>query len=161
MKKLVLVRHAHAAHGSNDHERPLTSRGTAEAKFIGGVLREQQIVPSLIISSTSIRTMTTASIIAKELSFPVSLIVPEKKLYNTGEEDYFDVVLAIDDQHDCCYLFGHNFTISSFLWQLTGDHRTEMVPCTAVVLTLDVENWTDIRPKSALLGGYFQPEGHH
>jgi len=160
MKRLVLIRHAHAAPGSNDHERPLTSRGIAEAKFIGGILCEQQFFPSLMICSTSLRTMTTASIIAQELSFPVSSILPEKKLYNTGEDDYFNVVQAIDDQHDCCYLFGHNFTISNFLWQLTGSHHSEMVPCTAAVLAFDVEHWSAVRPKSALLDGYFQPEAH-
>lgn len=158
MKQLVLIRHAHAGHGSNDHERSLTSRGIAEAKLIGGVLRQQQLVPSLMISSTSLRTMTTATIIAQELSFPISHILPEKNLYNTGEDDYFNVVQAIDDLHDCCFLFGHNFTISYFLWQLTGHHRSEMVPCTAAVLAVDIKSWTDIRLKSAHLGGYFQPE---
>lgn len=60
-KRLVLMRHAkaEAGFGKPDHDRELTSRGRRDAAAAGRWLREQGLVPDLVVCSTSVRTRQT------------------------------------------------------------------------------------------------------
>lgn len=60
-KTLILMRHAKAEEGAGkpDHDRGLTGRGRKDAVATGEWLKEQGLVPDLVICSTSVRTRQT------------------------------------------------------------------------------------------------------
>lgn len=58
-KTLILLRHAKAEAGQDDHARPLAERGVEEAKRMGAHMAEHGIVPLKILCSTSTRTRQT------------------------------------------------------------------------------------------------------
>ena len=61
MKKLIIVRHAHAVHdGSADFNRTLTREGQEEAVAAGKMLKKNELIPDMIISSPAARTVQTA-----------------------------------------------------------------------------------------------------
>ena len=73
MKRLTLVRHAHAkvqAPPVTDFERPLSRRGKSEAKATAGQLLQQELIPDLLVASPSKRTLQTAQILAQRLQLP-------------------------------------------------------------------------------------------
>jgi len=76
MKQLVLVRHAKAVQYDyeNDFSRELTPRGLEDAVKVSLHLREQGIVPRLIISSPAVRALQTAEIFAGTFSYPLKKI---------------------------------------------------------------------------------------
>ena len=62
MKTLLILRHAKSSWKQpelTDHDRPLNKRGCRDAPRIGRLLREQQLVPDRIISSTAERARQT------------------------------------------------------------------------------------------------------
>ncbi len=58
---LLAVRHAKSSwdHDVDDHDRPLSGRGRRDADALGRLLVEQQLVPDLVLCSTSARTQET------------------------------------------------------------------------------------------------------
>jgi phosphohistidine phosphatase len=157
MKQLVLIRHAHALSGSDDHARPLSARGEEEARSVARQLLSGKIIPDGIICSSSERTTHTAKIIADQLGVAENEIQREKKLYNTGLDEYEETLLLLDDKHQCCFLVGHNNTISGFVYHLTGIPVPEMQPCTAVVVTFIDESWATVRQKTGRIAARFTP----
>ena len=68
MKTLLMLRHAKSSwkDGSlSDHDRPLNERGKRDAPRMGQILKEQALVPELIISSTAKRARKTAAKMAE------------------------------------------------------------------------------------------------
>jgi phosphohistidine phosphatase len=159
-KTLFLIRHAQALNaspGTTDIDRALTARGERDAAEAGRRIFRRGIRPDGITTSHALRTTTTARIIAAELGFPERSILQEPMLYNTSEEDYFEVIRSFDEVNDVQLLVGHNFTISHVLYQLVGLRTQEMAPCSVAVLSLPVESWSDIRTGSARLLEFFVP----
>jgi phosphohistidine phosphatase len=60
-KTLILMRHSKAEEGLGkpDHDRELAARGRRDATAAGAWLREQGLVPDLVICSTAVRTRQT------------------------------------------------------------------------------------------------------
>jgi len=60
-RRLVLLRHAKAEHGMDvsDHDRPLTLLGRRQSSRVGAGLAEADLVPDVVLCSTSLRTRQT------------------------------------------------------------------------------------------------------
>ena len=60
-KTLILMRHSKAEEGFTkpDHDRELAARGRRDATAAGGWLRQEGLVPDLVICSTAVRTRQT------------------------------------------------------------------------------------------------------
>ena len=69
LKTLLLLRHAKSSweklNNITDHDRSLNKRGKKDAPKMGKVIKELDIVPDLIISSSAKRAMDTAKLIAE------------------------------------------------------------------------------------------------
>jgi exopolyphosphatase/guanosine-5'-triphosphate,3'-diphosphate pyrophosphatase len=65
---LYLVRHATAADGGPDRERPLTRKGVAEATTLGRALALLGCRPGLVASSPLVRALSTARLLRDKLS---------------------------------------------------------------------------------------------
>jgi phosphohistidine phosphatase len=65
---LFILRHAEAVpEASSDAERPLTERGTKQAKAVGRFCRDHEILPELVLSSPLVRAHETARVVAVAL----------------------------------------------------------------------------------------------
>ncbi len=63
--RLHILRHADAAHGPawpEDHDRPLSARGRAEAERAGALLGRLESPPELALVSSAVRTRETADL---------------------------------------------------------------------------------------------------
>lgn len=140
-----------------DIDRALTTRGERDAVEAGRRLLKKRLHPDGITTSHAVRTTMTARIIAEEIGFPDRSILQEPRLYNTTEEEYFDILRSIEDVDDVHMLVGHNFTISHVLHQLVGYRTQEMAPCSVAILELDIVNWSEVRTGSGRLVEFFVP----
>jgi phosphohistidine phosphatase len=58
MKTLLILRHAKSSWKDlelQDHDRPLNKRGKQDALRMGKLLRREDLIPDLIVSSTAVR----------------------------------------------------------------------------------------------------------
>ena len=94
MKTLLLLRHAKSSWDQpemKDHDRPLNKRGKKEAPKVGKYLKDNNLVPDLILSSTARRAHDTAQAVAEESGFdkPIEL---NQDLYMSDPACYLDIL---------------------------------------------------------------------
>ena len=109
---LWLLRHAEAADGFPDDERPLTDRGVTQAQDAGRALERLGITLDACLSSPKLRAMQTAQLACAPLGVEVTV---EPRL--SGQPfDVEDLAPGLGD----VLLVGHDPSFSLTLHDLTG-----------------------------------------
>ena len=168
MKTLLILRHAKSSwKDANlaDHDRPLNKRGKRDAPRMGSLLREQDLIPDVILSSSAERAYKTAEAAADESGFEGEVIL-SRDLYSFGPEPYLAYLANLPDEYERVMVVGHNPAMEELLEELTGEYQR--FPTAALALVqLPIENWSEIgeseggrlanlwRPKE--LGGQVNP----
>lgn len=145
MKSLLILRHAKSSwkHPElTDHDRPLNKRGKKEAPWIGKLIKNENLIPDLIISSTAIRAYTTAKAVAKACGYKDDIVL-YKSLYAAGPQAYFEALHGISDDYDKVLMVGHNPGIEELLEIITGEIHV-MPTCSLAYLKLHISRWSDI-----------------
>jgi phosphohistidine phosphatase len=143
-KELLLVRHAKSSWDDpylDDHDRPLNDRGLRNAPEMGKRLQKWSIRPDVWISSTALRAMTTAEILAEQVGFPPDQIQRSKDLYHASAADLQEFIAELDDQIDSAMLFGHNPGMTSLVANLYGLTIDNIPTCGVVHLQFIEADW--------------------
>lgn len=145
MKTLLLMRHAKSSwkdESLDDHDRPLNKRGKREAPRMGEFLRQQDLIPDYIISSSARRAWKTAELVAYAAGFRGETRITSE-LYMAGPARILEVAANTPEAFQVALLIGHNPGLEELLAQLTGDYRA--VPTAAIAcLRLDINSWKEI-----------------
>lgn len=160
MKQLIIVRHAKSSWEAgilNDYDRVLNERGHDEAKTMAALLHQQKIIPDLLVSSTATRAFTTATYFANAFNMAIADIEKHSNLYNAPEDNYVDVVLALNDNYNSIALFGHNPSITYFVNNLTKKQIVEMPTCGVFVVEVDCKCWKDFKKAKKTFQHFLYP----
>lgn len=151
MKKLIIVRHAHAAHdGSADFKRSLTKEGQEEAATAGKILKKNGFIPDIMISSPAARAMQTAKKIAYKLDFPEDRIVYDREIYSADEYDMLRIIQHIDDSCKIALIVGHNPTLLHLAINLLRKPIDSLPPGGIIVIDFpEKKSWMELRNGSA------------
>jgi phosphohistidine phosphatase len=146
MKTLLVLRHAKSSwkdQGLEDHDRPLNKRGRKAAPQMGKLIRDEALVPDLIISSTAVRAKTTAEAVA-ESSKCRGRILLDDRLYLAGPSAMVSLLNEIEDESlNRVMIVGHNPGQESLIRELTG--RDERFPTAALArIDLPIETWKEL-----------------
>jgi phosphohistidine phosphatase len=153
MKTLLILRHAKSSWkfpDLTDHDRPLNRRGKRDAPRMGRTLRERELVPDLVISSTATRAMDTASAVAKQSGYKGKRIKFES-LYAAEPTAYLAVLRELADNYQRVLIVGHNPGIEELIEMLTGE--IHIIPtCTLAQIEFDIEKWSAVLRRQTDLG---------
>jgi phosphohistidine phosphatase len=142
MKTLLLMRHAKAADakgGQPDTDRPLSAPGQRDAVRLGSWLRQQGLVPDLVISSSARRAAETAAAVI-ESSGCGGEWQATPSLYEAEAKAYFEVLRRVPAACATVLVVAHNPGIEGMVEALTG--RTETMAMGAVAaVTLPIDRW--------------------
>ncbi len=145
MKNLLLMRHAKSSWKFAelaDHDRPLSKRGKRDAPRMGEFLREQGLIPDLIISSTAKRARKTAQAVAEQMESGVALQLVRELYFGTAQS-WLQLLQSCDPSVESVLLVGHNPGMEQFLESLTCDY--ESLPTAAVAwVELPIESWGEL-----------------
>jgi phosphohistidine phosphatase len=159
MKTLMLLRHAKSSRDDpdlDDHLRPLNKRGKEAAKRMGRLIRDEKIVPDLILSSTALRARKTAERAATESRYGGAIELAAD-LYLADAAAIYSVVRQIDRRRDRVLVVGHNPGISEFLSRLV-QAEGEMPTAALAVVELPISAWNKLTSKTrGKLAAYFKP----
>lgn len=98
MKRIYFIRHAEAQSGNgSDFERALSQVGELCANKLGEKLRSLGLAPDLIITSSAMRALHTAQIIANALG-ATKRVVPLQELYDVSLWDLAKFVRSLDEK---------------------------------------------------------------
>ena len=146
MKTLLILRHAKSSWGDaslDDRERPLNARGRRDAPHIGDLLRDERLVPDVIITSDAVRAHTTALAVAEAASYTGEIVI-DPLLYHAGAEDILSVLTtAADANAGTVMIVGHNPGLEEFIEQLTGE-RHELPTAALVQLAVPINAWGEL-----------------
>jgi phosphohistidine phosphatase len=148
MRSVLLLRHAKSSwkHPDlSDHDRPLNKRGKRDAKCMGRLLKKENLVPDIIISSTAIRARATAEAVAKASSYDGEIVL-NKSLYAAGSEAYLGVIHALSNEYVRVLIVGHNPGLEEFVELLTGEIHL-MPTCSLAHVKFRVDKWSEIDNK--------------
>lgn len=176
MRHLILMRHGEAgfaAPSQPDFERPLTARGTGDARHQGQLLKERHLVPDIVFCSPALRTSTTWESIKTGLgdclSIDFELHKPEK-LYQASKQTILDLVAETDDRCDIVLVLAHNPGIqeaAQILCQPAPGHdhselsrsiQSTFSPATMAVFSHGGRSWYDMTPSLFTLEHVLAPQ---
>ncbi|MFC5271172.1 SixA phosphatase family protein [Adhaeribacter terreus] len=155
MKTLYLMRHAKSSWDFpelNDHDRPLNKRGRQDGPLMGQQLLSRDTSPDLILSSTAVRAITTATLVAKELDYDREKIQAQESIYKAGRNELIKIIQHVPDEINSLLIIGHNPILSEVANKLSPEALPDMPTAGVVALEFNCNSWLDISgDKSKLL----------
>jgi phosphohistidine phosphatase len=109
---------------------------------MGRLLRQENLLPDLILSSTAVRARTTAEMVADASRYRGALeLMPE--LYAAEPEVYINLLSSLDDDSNSVMVVGHNPSLEQLLHTLTGTE--ESLPTAALAkVELEIAAWSEL-----------------
>ena len=152
MKTLILLRHAKSSWKDEslpDFERPLNRRGKEASDLVGRYLKEQMIVPDLILSSPSVRARETVERVAKKAGWTTEIRF-DPRIYEGSGLGLLEVISQIENDRKTALLVGHNPGLEELLMLLTGDNKR--LPTAALAkVEIKAAKWAAAADKRARL----------
>ena len=107
---------------------------------MGRLLAEESLVPEKILSSSALRALSTAQIVAEKAGYSKEIDVREE-LYHAAPETYLNILQELDEER--VLVVGHNPGLEELLERLTGNY--ERLPTASVALVeFSIEQWRDL-----------------
>jgi len=160
MKTLLVLRHAKSSWKDgtlSDFQRPLNNRGKNDAPRMGSVLKKQELVPDLIISSSAKRAAKTAEAAALSCGYEDEIIFTDT-LYASWPEAYVEVLNDLKIDCSRVMVVGHNPGIAELVEELTGEW-VRMPTAALAQIELPIDQWADLElDESGVLENYWIPK---
>lgn len=160
-RRLTLLRHAKSDWNSptrNDYDRPLNARGKRDAPRIGQQLRKRGLHPQLILSSSALRAISTARIVAAELGYDAESVQTDDDLYLATPKKILQILREKGAPYADVLLVGHNPGLTD-LANLISDARIDNIPtCGAISVELDGRDWSSLSDHAAQLAWFDCPK---
>lgn len=168
MLTLSLLRHAKSSWKNPtlpDAERPLASRGVADAPVMGRAMTERGIDPELVLCSSARRTRDTLALVLPELKVEPK-VVYEDALYHASPEEMLERLRALQPDASRVMIVGHNPELQTFALDLIGsgpkhmrDRLREKYPTAALaVINFTAGLWSSVDVNSGSLNLFLTPK---
>lgn len=110
---------------------------------MGRRLASRGVAPDVILSSTAVRALTTARLLAEALGYPVDRVVADERLYATTAASLLDVIGGLDASVQTAMVVGHNPEMESLVHRFT-DEIGHLPTCAVVELRFDADAWDEL-----------------
>ncbi|MBT4161125.1 MAG: histidine phosphatase family protein [Gammaproteobacteria bacterium] len=164
MHQLLLLRHAKSSHKDKsliDFDRPLSKRGRKDSVRIGDWLKDQGLMPELIISSPAKRAQQTVKRIQNSLGIDPGAIQWEDCVYDASVRTLLKTLSEVPEETGIVMLVGHHEGLESMILRMSRwsdiPADPKLIP-TAAVAHLEIDGpWSDIRKCKASLKSITRP----
>ena len=146
MKTLLLMRHAKSSWKDKDiidHERPLNKRGKADAPLMGKLIKDKELIPQLILSSSAKRATLTANGLMDKAKVAKKKLRVLDSLYLAEPDAYMKELCELKDDVERVMVIGHNPGLEGLLQILSG--RIESLPTGSIAyLSVPIKSWCEL-----------------
>jgi phosphohistidine phosphatase len=142
MKTLLVMRHAKSSwREANiaDHDRPLNKRGKRDAPRMGQLMREESLMPDLILTSSAKRALSTAKLAAEVVGYEGEILV-SRDLYAAGPDEIIELLCELPEVCNTVLIVGHNPGFEELVDTLT-DEAPGMPTAALACIELDIDEW--------------------
>lgn len=145
MKTLLLMRHAKSSWSDGslaDYDRPLNQRGIEAAGKMGDLISEVDLIPEVIVSSSSTRTKETIKYFLENCPFSGEVIYT-RDLYHGGPEEILECLQQWGQDYSLVMIVGHNPGMEYALEEFTGE-RERVVTAAIAQIEFGAKSWHEI-----------------
>ncbi len=145
MKTILLMRHAKSSwkHPEmKDFDRPLNKRGEKDAPHMGKLLKEENLLPDLILSSPAARAKATTEALVENSGYAgdVRYLL---SLYMAEPSVMIDLLKVISDDFNRVMMVGHNPGLEAML-QLLTDKVEALSTAMVAEIEMPIDHWGDL-----------------
>jgi phosphohistidine phosphatase SixA len=143
MKTLLVMRHAKSSWDDTDipdHDRPLNKRGKKDAPRMGGVLKQQGLLPDLILSSTAKRARSTVELLGEGSGYNADVHWVDS-LYAAEPGAYIEALRQVPDEMELVMVVGHNPGLEELVAMLT-DEWAGLPTAALAEISLNIPAWS-------------------
>lgn len=141
-KVLLILRHAKSSWKNkklNDHDRPLNKRGRKEAIKMGEYLKNMDLMPDTIITSSALRAIETTTLLCRQGGYN-GIVEVNFSFLEGNTTSYLQSISTSHEDKDRLLIVGHNPALEQLITTLTN--KTVRLPtCTLVQIKLNVASW--------------------
>ncbi len=145
-KRLFIIRHGKSSWESEvkDADRPLTKRGVENSYDMAQRLAEFDLIPEKIFSSTGIRALHTAVIMARVWELPDDAVSVRDSLYMSGSGEIDEVLGEVPEEVSAVAIYGHNPTFTAFVNRYLSTPLDNLPTTGVVVFTYEAKSWKEL-----------------
>ncbi|MDX6338293.1 MAG: phosphohistidine phosphatase [Streptosporangiaceae bacterium] len=180
-RTLLVLRHGKSAYpeGTADFERPLAPRGLRDAVALGTWIRDQGLLPDLVVCSAAARARQTWDVVSDQLVWADEdggVVRYDPGLYQADPGDLISIIKETPPEVAILALVGHNPAVADLVHILAGDHGLAgnhglagdhgragdtglSFPTSALAVIGVRRGWDGAAPGSGSLDGYWTPKG--
>jgi len=161
MKTVLILRHGKSSwknENLSDHDRPLKKRGIRDAIRMGELIKEEEIVPDVILCSTAKRAKSTAELAAETIYFEENIQYC-RTLYHGSSYNYYEKLASLENDLKIAMVVGHNPGLEELLLDLAS--VDEWMPTAALAqIELKINSWQELKIGfPGKLVGFWFPRG--
>jgi phosphohistidine phosphatase len=145
-KTLLILRHAKSSWKHNDlpdHDRELNKRGKNQGPKMGKLLKELDLAPDYILSSTAKRATDTSKSVAEFSGYNGKINLDSSLYHQASAEQYIKVLGDVPDIYNKVLIVGHNPSLEDLIEKLTNRIGI-MKTCSLAQIDIDIRSWKDI-----------------
>jgi phosphohistidine phosphatase len=166
MRRLLLLRHAKAAwpSGTMDLDRPLSRRGREAAARMGEYLKDEDLMPDLVLLSPARRTQETWELVRPAIAEVESR--QDGRIYEAPVARLLGVLQEVPAEAQTVLMIGHNPGFEDLAALLAGEgdqdgmaRLGQKYPTAALaVIRFPQESWAGIRRGTGCLERFVTPK---
>jgi len=166
MRRLMLLRHGKAAwpQGILDMDRPLAKRGREASVLMANYLKDEDLVPDLVLVSPARRTLETWELVAPIVGDIE--VRQDSRIYEAPVARLLTVVQEVEPENATLLMIGHNPGFEDLAGLLAGDgdpdglSRIGQKYPTAGLAVIDFPDgsWRDVKRGSGRLERFMTPK---
>lgn len=167
MLRLLLLRHAKSVwpSGVQDAERPLSDRGEAAARLMGGYMAHHALVPDRVVCSPARRTRETWTGVSAAMSTQLPAVDFDGRLYGATRHGILSVIRDQDEAAHTLLVLGHNpgmqetaeWLIAAGDVELRERLREKFPTAALAVIDFTLDRWSRVHERSGRLERYVTP----
>lgn len=165
--QLFLLRHGKSSWKDttlDDYDRPLKKRGRRDATHMGWYLRDQNLLPDLILSSTANRARSTTERLCRAMAFDLDRVQFSKDLYFADSTTLYQTLHGIPESVGAAMLVGHNPDLEELARDLSHEPITtpvdgKLIPTATLVHFELHQPWAELKAGDAHLVTVTRPHG--
>jgi phosphohistidine phosphatase len=163
MLNLYVMRHSKSSwndHNISDFERPLSSKGRKDIKFIIKFLKIKKIKFDFAYVSSSKRTKETFKLLKKKIKIKKKIFT--KKLYLSNEDKIFNIIKKTKNNYKSILLVNHEPTCKNLVNKLIKKNyflfKEKKFSTSAITkITFSIKKWKKIKERSGKLVFFKRP----
>lgn len=146
MKSLLIMRHAKSSWKDtdiSDFDRKLNKRGRTDAPLMGELLKDRELLPQLIVSSTAVRAKASVDGLLTTSGYTGDVVYLDS-FYLAECITYLESLRLLSDDLERVMVVGHNPGLESLLQMLS--RKVVALPTgTIAYLSLPIKHWSELK----------------